>query len=172
MRKVIGIVSEGPTDFMVLKEVVDHITGEENVYHRLQPEPNAMGQYGNGWKGVWKWCEDNAEILEDIFSSVIPKLDLLIIQMDADVSRKEKEIHCACYGTECELCGSVSPLTCGKLKDNQCPIILPCKNHHHTPLGYREHIEKSICKWLKASGNRQDIVVTVPCDSMLSSSQH
>lgn len=25
MRKVIGIVGEGPTDYMVMKEVIDHI---------------------------------------------------------------------------------------------------------------------------------------------------
>ena len=25
----------------------------------IQPEPNMIGQFGNGWKGVWKWCEDN-----------------------------------------------------------------------------------------------------------------
>ena len=30
MKKVIGIVSEGPTDYLVLKAVIDKITGEEN----------------------------------------------------------------------------------------------------------------------------------------------
>ncbi len=30
MKRVIGIVSEGPTDFMVLKAVIDKITGEQN----------------------------------------------------------------------------------------------------------------------------------------------
>ena len=32
MKKVIGIVSEGPTDYLVLKAVIDKITGEENRY--------------------------------------------------------------------------------------------------------------------------------------------
>lgn len=27
MKKMIGIVGEGPTDYMVIKEVIDHITG-------------------------------------------------------------------------------------------------------------------------------------------------
>ena len=31
MRKVIGIVSEGPTDYLVLKKVIDKITGEDNI---------------------------------------------------------------------------------------------------------------------------------------------
>lgn len=38
MKKMIGIVGEGPADYMVLREVIDHITGEENRYIRLQPE--------------------------------------------------------------------------------------------------------------------------------------
>lgn len=32
MSKVIGIVSEGPTDYLVLKAVIDRITGESNRY--------------------------------------------------------------------------------------------------------------------------------------------
>ena len=52
MKKVIGIVSEGPTDYLVLKAVIDKITGEENRYLSLQPEPDMLGRYGNGWKGL------------------------------------------------------------------------------------------------------------------------
>lgn len=52
MSKVIGIASEGPTDYLVLKTIIDKITGEENRYLPLQPEPDMMGRYGNGWKGV------------------------------------------------------------------------------------------------------------------------
>ena len=54
----IGIVCEGPTDYTILKEVIDHITGESNDYVQLQPESDLTGAYGNGWKGVWKWCRD------------------------------------------------------------------------------------------------------------------
>ena len=93
MKKVIGIVGEGPTDYLVIKEVIDFVSGEENTYIRLQPEPNLQGKFGNGWKGVWKWCEDTAPILEKIFCDITPKMDLLVVQMDADVSRKEKEVH-------------------------------------------------------------------------------
>ena len=62
MKKVIGIVSEGPTDYLVLKEVIDKITGEENRYLSLQPEPDMLGRYGNGWKGVWRWCKETEAI--------------------------------------------------------------------------------------------------------------
>lgn len=47
MSKVIGIASEGPTDYLVLKMLIDRITGEENRYLRLQPEADMMGRYGN-----------------------------------------------------------------------------------------------------------------------------
>ena len=91
MRKAIGIVGEGPTDYMVIKEVIDHITGEANEYRRLQPEPDMAGRFGKGWKGVWKWCETNSSVLDKVLHEVTPQLDLLVIQMDADVSRKERE---------------------------------------------------------------------------------
>ena len=48
MSKVIGIVSEGPTDYLVLKTIIDRITGQENTYLPLQPEADLMGRYGNG----------------------------------------------------------------------------------------------------------------------------
>lgn len=80
MKKVIGIVGEGPTDFLVIREIMDHITGEENDYMRLQPEPDMAGQFGNGWKGVWKWCESMSDILDSFFYEITPKLDLRAIQ--------------------------------------------------------------------------------------------
>lgn len=37
--KNIGIICEGPTDYIVLKGIVDKITNESNYYVMLQPEP-------------------------------------------------------------------------------------------------------------------------------------
>lgn len=165
MKKVIGIVSEGPTDYMVLKEVIDHITGIENEYRRLQPEPDMAGRFGNGWKGVWKWCESTSEILDQFFYKIIPQLDLLVIQMDADVSRKEKEVHCQCKSELCELSGRVHPLTCKKIADNQCNVKIPCEEHGQNAEGYEKHLEALIRKWLGDHQSREDILITIPCDS-------
>jgi hypothetical protein len=88
--KNIGIVCEGPTDYIILREVVDKVTGEDNYYIQLQPEEDLVGKYGNGWKGVWKWCVDNASIKDKLMKDIEPALDLLIIQIDGDVARKEK----------------------------------------------------------------------------------
>ena len=92
MKKVIGIVSEGPTDYLVLKAVIDKITGEENKYLSLQPEPDMLGRYGNGWKGVWRWCKET-ESIGMLMQGIQPNIDAIVIQMDGDVIRKEKEVH-------------------------------------------------------------------------------
>ena len=60
--KNIGIICEGPTDYIILKNVINLITGDTNYFVLLQPEPDLRGQYVNGWKGVWKWCHDYASI--------------------------------------------------------------------------------------------------------------
>ena len=81
----IGIVCEGPTDYIILKAVVDRITQDNNYYVQLQPESDLMGKYGNGWKGIWKWCSDNGEKKARLMKDIEPSLDILIIQMDGDV---------------------------------------------------------------------------------------
>lgn len=165
MKKVIGVVGEGPTDYMVIREVIDHITGEANEYRRLQPEPDMAGRFGNGWKGVWKWCETSSGILDQLFFEVLPRMDLLVIQMDADVSRKEKEVHCLCEAVECDIREEVHPLRCEKIIEGRCPIILPCGRHVQSPRGYGEHLEKMIWEWLGDCSDHKDILITVPCDS-------
>ena len=44
--KNIGIVCEGPTDFVLLKGIVDVITGEDNHYLALQPKIIWLGNMG------------------------------------------------------------------------------------------------------------------------------
>lgn len=80
--KHIGIVCEGPTDYIILKGVIDQITGDQNTYVMLQPEDDLTGKYGNGWKGVWKWCNDHASIRKELMKDIQPALDLLVVQMD------------------------------------------------------------------------------------------
>ncbi len=106
--KNIGIVCEGPTDYIILKKVIDLISNETNYYVQLQPEPDLTGQYGNGWKGVWKWCCDNADICKQLMKDITPKLDFLVVQMDGDVSRKKKSAHCSCPSVKSVL---LSPAT-------------------------------------------------------------
>ena len=70
MRKVIGIVGEGPIDQMVLKAAINRITGERHIYRNIQPEQDMLGEFGNGWKGVYRWCETNADLIPALFSAM------------------------------------------------------------------------------------------------------
>lgn len=158
----IGIVCEGPTDYILLKSVIDKISGEDNRYLQLQPENDLTGVYGNGWKGVWKWCIDHVGFLERFMKEITPQLDLIVIQLDGDVARKEKEVHCVCASKECEFRGNVHPLECQKVKENQCPVILPCNKHDNSVNGYIEHLTSQITQWLQTE---QGICVVIPCDS-------
>lgn len=131
MMKTIGIVAEGPRDFELISAVIDTITDQENNYHLIQPEPNADGKLGNGWKGVWKWCEKNQGRLNTYMHALTPGLDLLIIHMDGDVHRCEKEIHCMCQRMSCTMPENTHPLQCEKIIDERelCPVSLPCEKH-------------------------------------------
>lgn len=153
---------EGPRDYDMITQVVTAITGEEHNYLKLQPEPNAMGEYGNGWKGVWKWCDMHKEHLEEYFYSITPNLDMLIIHMDGDVARKEKEIHCQCEQVECDIRSTIHPLDCPKI--DKCPIYLPCLQHEDSPKGYATHLKAFL---MNLSGQREDLPICflTPCDS-------
>ena len=163
MKKVIGIVSEGPTDHMVLKAAIDRITGEENRYLSLQPEPDMMGRYGNGWKGVWRWCKETDSV-NMLMQEVQPGIDAIVIQMDGDVIRKEKESHCLCGSTVCEDKGKVFPLYCEKAKDEKCPVELPCESHEN---GIKGRVNQGVSILAMAIGKADmtHISIVIPCDS-------
>ena len=166
--KYIGIVCEGPTDYIILKSVIDRIIGEENTYVMLQPEDDLTGKYGNGWKGVWKWCHDNADIRKKLMYDIQPALDLLVIQMDGDVSRKEKSSHCWCKTTHCghkgDLNSLLKPLECDSTSAGRkaCPVVLPCLGHDASVSGYISHLKGLLTTLLKET---DATCIVIPCDS-------
>lgn len=163
MSKVIGIVSEGPTDHLVLKTIIDRITGEENRYLSLQPEPDMIGRYGNGWKGVWKWCKETA-LLDIVMDSFQPRIDIVVVQMDGDVVRKEREVHCLCASTVCNEKGKGFPLYCEKAVERMCPIDIPCQSHSYEINEIINHGKKVLDETISAS-DKSRIIITIPCDS-------
>lgn len=162
--KHIGIVCEGPTDYIILRGVIDKITGESNAYVMLQPEADLTGKYGNGWKGVWKWCYDNAAIRKKLMQDVQPALDFLVIQMDGDVSRKERSAHCCCEATQCMHKGEWNPLECDITPAGRaaCPVVLPCAGHTASVSGYMSHLKGLIAAWLQ---EMDGTCIAIPCDS-------
>jgi len=86
----IGTVVEGPTDRLVIMAMINRIIPGEHRFFRLQPMVT-FDQTGTGWKGVRRWCRDTwrrpGMDLENFLSdSAGPALDLLVIQLDADVA--------------------------------------------------------------------------------------
>ncbi len=162
--KHIGIICEGPTDYIILKGIIDKITGVENKYVMLQPENDLTGKYGNGWKGVWKWCHDNASIRKKLMKDIQPALDFLVIQMDGDVSRKEKSAHCWCKTTQCIHKGIKNPIECDITPAGKaaCPIQLPCSDHEESVSGYIAHLKGLLTTWLQ---DTDDTCIAIPCDS-------
>ena len=114
-------------------------------------EPDLRGQYVNGWKGVWKWCHDYASIRMQLMDKIQPTLDFLVIQMDGDVSRKEKVSHCGCGSVKCPSKISGILLECDIKPEyrNNCPVLLPCPEHNAPVSSYMEHLKSLIRSWLK-----------------------
>ncbi|MDM8559034.1 hypothetical protein [Candidatus Parabeggiatoa sp. HSG14] len=100
MKKKIGIVAEGVTDFMLLRSLLNHFL--DCHCQLIQPEiaetqglGGHQGAYGGGWKGIRTWCQNLTNDFGNL-TAFFNKLniDLLIIHIDADVAR-EDEINCA-----------------------------------------------------------------------------
>ncbi|MDO3408329.1 hypothetical protein QWJ34_00960 [Saccharibacillus sp. CPCC 101409] len=101
----IGVVSEGPTHFQVIAGIVNKIVPGSHIFLPIQPnlsETEGLGQkssdrHSNGWKSVLSWCRSfSADLssmgVNEFLQSL--RIDILIIQLDADVSR-EPDIDCA-----------------------------------------------------------------------------
>src|SRR5688500_7267634 len=88
----IATVVEGPTDRLVLKAINNHLYPGEHRYFDLQPTgSDAFDESGTGWKGVRKWCRQtwqrqDSSLAKIISATVSPPLDLLVIQVDADIA--------------------------------------------------------------------------------------
>jgi hypothetical protein len=90
---MIAFVVEGPTDFIMLKEIVKKfLGGRDFVSQTLQPEMSEAflltpGEDG-GWPGVCRWCLQAADQGEGRLSSnpLFISYDVLVFQLDADVA--------------------------------------------------------------------------------------
>jgi hypothetical protein len=89
MKKLtIGIVAEGPSDFLLLEQLINKLLEGEHDYERLHPEKK-FGVRERGWQGVRAWCQMIAREFENLaifLNGVTPRLDLLVIHLDADVA--------------------------------------------------------------------------------------
>lgn len=86
---VAGVVCEGHSDFAILADVIYKLWPEIEDVLLIQPILDSIGhaQGASGASGVKAWCTENSGALDAVIDpGVGPKLDLLVIAMDADAA--------------------------------------------------------------------------------------
>lgn len=81
----IATVTEGPTDRLVLKAIIDKLIPGPHIYLDLQPS-DPLGPSGSGWKGVRQWCRDRLKPDQDSLDELMSLFDLLVIHLDGEVA--------------------------------------------------------------------------------------
>ena len=89
----VAFVMEGPTDYTVLRAAVRALLdGRDFVPTSIWPEldENLRPKTEGGWGGVYRWCRQVLEQAEGLAraSPIFALNDMVIIQVDADVARK------------------------------------------------------------------------------------
>jgi len=80
-----GIVSEGPSDFLVLEAIVKKLRAGSNVF-RIHPGIQSVS-LGAGWTGVKRWCEANGPHLERVMRGIEGReIDRLIVHVDCSMA--------------------------------------------------------------------------------------
>lgn len=161
----IGIVCEGPRDYDMLKSVISCFYDKDYNTLFLQPNQEFGTDNGSGWKGVIRWLQNHSSDLNKYLTEITPSIDLLIIQMDADVARCEKEIYCKSIPVECIGQAVEDYLNCSIIKVAACPQLLPpnaaCDGTSTDRIRYIKQFLKDYIKCQE----RIRCVITVPCDA-------
>lgn len=135
----IGIICEGDRDYDLLCALIEELYPKhEFIFRLLQPDGFLNRELGNGWKGVWSWCRENGDRISEIALGIQPGYDLFIVQMDSDVSRNEKEAHCACHAVDCQFREKTNLPKCNYT--STCAIRMPCPNHEQSVAARTDHL--------------------------------
>lgn len=155
----IGLVAEGPTDHIVIESALSGIFG--NTAHftcsLIQPDTTPSCELGGesdaslidfvnpGWSGVYKWCRGVASKgSDDIFRLAALNFDVLIIHLDADVSRSTYEA------------ARVTPVEAAPL---------PCAGEGEKAESITNKMEKYIKIWLEPVVIGNSTVFCIPSDN-------
>jgi hypothetical protein len=96
----VALVAEGITDYEFLNAAIESmLEGKSFILKLLQPESSVAfteggnaGEYGGGWKGVYKWClqviERSGKLSDD---PLFFTYDLLVLHLDADVAGEKPD---------------------------------------------------------------------------------
>lgn len=149
----IGLVVEGPTDYLVLRSVIDALLQPRALqFSYLQPEYSEsftpLGPSGGGWPGVYRWCRNTSELngpagLDDNF--LFLNHDIVILQLDADVA-----------GVNYASGHITNPAS------NDLPCAQPCPPVAPTIAA----LEGVLLGWLEARQCPRQLVICIPAQSL------
>jgi hypothetical protein len=125
----IGIIAEGPTDMLVIKEIVNNLIADqyEFICTLIQPQCSAAfeqlnTELGTGWSGVCRCLLEMKKQSNGKFNqhTRVNHFNILIIQLDVDVTRQSYEDGHLSHIDDNLPCPPIScPLS--PRQRNQCP---------------------------------------------------
>ena len=82
----VGLVAEGPSDWLALEEMIRTIEPDSDFLH-IRPDMTLVSGSPHGWKGVRAWCREMGPILESflVADPGLP-LHLLVIHLDCTMA--------------------------------------------------------------------------------------
>lgn len=151
----IALVSEGPTDTVIIDAALKAVLGSHPfILTQLQPEPTNpnMGNLGNGWGGVLKWCHAASQrytgSLDD--DPTLEGFDLLVLHLDADVAQCD---YADCGQKIVDLAHASSWLT------------LPCAQPCPPPIATVNQLEAVLRSWLGNATPGNKTLICIPAQA-------
>ncbi len=80
----VGLVAEGPSDWLALEELIRTVVPDADFLH-IRPDMTLVSKSPHGWRGVRAWCHEMGPHLESFLSGV-PGLPLHLLIIHADCS--------------------------------------------------------------------------------------
>lgn len=149
----IACVVEGPTDFIMLKEVVARLLkGRDFVPIVLQPEMSEAFKTtpgeDAGWPGVCRWCLQSKEQGDGRLSNnpLYSFHDLLFLQLDADVAS--------------------SSYANGHISDPFPESTLPCEEPCPPPSATTDRLREVVLKWMGETATPSRTVFCIPSKAL------
>lgn len=144
----VALVTEGPTDAIVIEAALRALLPRPFVLTQLQPEPTRP-RLGTGWGGVLRWCLDFAKRGHDRFEDdpTLPGFDLFVVHVDADVAEK----------TYADIGGEIDDLARQRGWPS-LPNVIQCP----PPSGSAEALRKCLLAWAEMREPGPRTVLCVP----------
>jgi hypothetical protein len=147
----IGLIAEGPTDYVIIEAVLRSILPSPFTLILLQPEATRP-DLGGGWGGVLKWCGEfrsrGVQSLED--DPTLQFYDLVILHIDPDVAHKSYSD----YGQEM-----------AREARKACLGLLPCALPCPPPDATVDNLSAVVLSWLDMTQFGNKTVLCVPSKS-------